>query len=121
MVVTERVDLGEGAKALRALLAEHRLDAPVVGDAVFADLALNRLQPLAHQFRRRRRELLEHRVPVFARLPAGVEHLVFDAHMSVMEGSLGVLPRRLMVADRDHFLARAALIDNDFPADACPT
>jgi len=36
---------------------------------------------------------------------AGVEALIFDSHMSVMEGSLGVLPRRLMVADDD--LARA--------------
>lgn len=36
---------------------------------------------------------------------AGIESLVFDSHMSVMEGSLGVLPRRLMVADFD--LARA--------------
>jgi hypothetical protein len=36
---------------------------------------------------------------------AGVEALIFDNHMSVMEGSLGVLPRRLMVADED--LARA--------------
>ena len=32
---------------------------------------------------------------------AGVDVLVFDSHMSVMEGSLGVLPRRLMVADDD--------------------
>ncbi len=36
---------------------------------------------------------------------AGVEFMVFDSHMSVMEGSLGVLPRRLMVAD-DEFRAR---------------
>lgn len=30
---------------------------------------------------------------------AGIEAIVFDNHTSVMEGSLGVLPRRLMVAD----------------------
>lgn len=30
---------------------------------------------------------------------AGIETIVFDNHMSIMEGSLGVLPRRLMVAD----------------------
>ena len=36
-----------------------------------------------------------------------------DVHMSVLEGSIGVLPRRLMVRDRDLFLARAALRDND--------
>jgi len=31
----------------------------------------------------------------------------------VLEGSLGVLPRRLMVARRDAFRARAILRDND--------
>jgi hypothetical protein len=34
-----------------------------------------------------------------------------DVHMSVLEGSIGILPRRLMVADRDHFRARAILQD----------
>lgn len=38
-----------------------------------------------------------------------------DVHMSVLEGSLGILPRRLMVADRDHFRAAAVLRDNDVP------
>ena len=28
---------------------------------------------------------------------AGIEHLVVDQNMSVMEGSLGVLPRRILV------------------------
>lgn len=37
----------------------------------------------------------------------------FDVHMSVLEGSIGVLPRRLMVARRDAFRARAILRDND--------
>jgi hypothetical protein len=32
--------------------------------------------------------------------------------MSVLEGSVGILPRRLMVRDTDMFLARAALRDN---------
>jgi hypothetical protein len=32
--------------------------------------------------------------------------------MSVLEGSIGILPRRLMVADRDAFRARAVLRDN---------
>ena len=36
-----------------------------------------------------------------------------DVHMSVLEGSIGILPRRLMVRDEDVFLARAALRDND--------
>ena len=32
---------------------------------------------------------------------AGIEAVVFDTHTSVIEGSLGILPRRLMVADDD--------------------
>lgn len=36
-----------------------------------------------------------------------------DVHMSILDGSLGILPRRLMVRDRDHFMARAVLVDND--------
>ena len=43
-----------------------------------------------------------------------------DVHTSILQGSTFLLPRRLMVADRDHFMARAILIDNDFPPDACP-
>ena len=39
---------------------------------------------------------------------AGIETLLFDAHMSVMDGSIGALPRRLMVADDQ--LARAQKI-----------
>jgi hypothetical protein len=35
-----------------------------------------------------------------------------DVHMSVLEGSIGILPRRLMVRDRDLFRARAVLRDN---------
>ncbi len=37
----------------------------------------------------------------------------FDVHTSVLEGSLGVLPRRLMVGRADAFRARAILRDND--------
>lgn len=38
-----------------------------------------------------------------------------DVHMSVLEGSIGVMPRRLMVADEQLFRARAILRDNDVP------
>ena len=38
-----------------------------------------------------------------------------DVHMSVLEGSIGVLPRRLMVRDADFFRASAVLKDNDLP------
>ncbi|MBC7478876.1 MAG: DUF2007 domain-containing protein [Pseudorhodobacter sp.] len=50
----------------------------------------------------------------------GISVFEMDVHTSILEGSTFLLPRRLMVADRDHFMARAALIDNDFPMDACP-
>lgn len=42
----------------------------------------------------------------------GITAFALDQHMSVLEGSLGILPRRLMVADRDLFMARAILRDN---------
>ncbi|HRO14207.1 MAG TPA: DUF2007 domain-containing protein [Paracoccus sp. (in: a-proteobacteria)] len=42
----------------------------------------------------------------------GIPSFQFDQHMSVLEGSLGILPRRLMVADRDHFMASAILRDH---------
>ena len=35
-----------------------------------------------------------------------------DVHMSILDGSLGFLPQRLMVADRDLFLARSICRDN---------
>ncbi len=41
--------------------------------------------------------------------------LVFDSHMSVMEGSIGVLPRRLMVADWDLIRARKLLAEAEPP------
>ncbi|MFD1794560.1 DUF2007 domain-containing protein [Paracoccus aurantiacus] len=42
----------------------------------------------------------------------GIESYALDQHMSVLEGSIGVVPRRLMVADRDLFLAKAILRDH---------
>ena len=40
----------------------------------------------------------------------------FDVNTSIIEGSIGILPRRLMVADRDLFLAKAILKDNGIEA-----
>ena len=40
---------------------------------------------------------------------AGIHAVVFDSHMSIMDGSLGILPRRLMVGDGDYERARALL------------
>lgn len=44
----------------------------------------------------------------------GIEVFPVDVHMSVLEGGVGVLPRRLLIADRDLFMARAILKDNGF-------
>ena len=38
-----------------------------------------------------------------------IEMIVLDGHMSVMEGSVGAIPRRVMVADEDYDRARRAL------------
>ena len=35
-----------------------------------------------------------------------------DVHMSSLEGSVGVLPRRLLIKREDAFLARSVLRDN---------
>ncbi|MCV2867163.1 DUF2007 domain-containing protein [Defluviimonas sp. WL0002] len=35
-----------------------------------------------------------------------------DVHMSVLEGSIGMLPKRLMVREKDHFMANAILRDH---------
>jgi len=37
----------------------------------------------------------------------------FDVNSSILEGSIGILPRRLMVADYDHFEATVVMRDND--------
>ncbi len=42
----------------------------------------------------------------------GIDCFPIDVHMSALEGSIGVLPRRLMVRTRDHFQASAVLRDN---------
>jgi hypothetical protein len=42
---------------------------------------------------------------------AGIRHLVFDQNMSVLEGSLGMLPRRILVAENDAAAARRLLTD----------
>jgi hypothetical protein len=42
---------------------------------------------------------------------ADIPHVVLDQHMSVLEGSLGVLPRRVLVADDRAAEARKLLTD----------
>jgi Putative prokaryotic signal transducing protein len=42
---------------------------------------------------------------------AQIPHVLLDQNMSVLEGSIGVLPRRLLVAD-DHVAAARRLLDD---------
>ena len=48
----------------------------------------------------------------------GIESVVFDTHASVMDGSMGFLPRRLMVLDED--FARAEAVLREAVPDAMP-
>ena len=42
----------------------------------------------------------------------GIDCFVMDVHMSVLEGGIGLFPKRLLVAERDVFRAWAILADN---------
>jgi hypothetical protein len=42
---------------------------------------------------------------------AAIEATVLDTHTSILEGSVGAIPRRLMVADEDFARARVLLDD----------
>jgi|TARA_R110000787_G_scaffold42314_3_gene104064 hypothetical protein len=42
----------------------------------------------------------------------------FDVNMSILDGSIGILPRRVMVADRDLFMARAVMRDAEIEISA---
>jgi hypothetical protein len=42
---------------------------------------------------------------------AGIEAFVLDNHTSIVEGSIGAIPRRLMVATGDHGRARLLLAE----------
>ena len=45
----------------------------------------------------------------------GIETFEMDVNMSILEGGIGLFPRRLMVRERDHFAARVVMADNDIP------
>lgn len=53
-------------------------------------------------------------VPFVQALLSGedIDCVVLDVNMSILEGSLGILPRRVMVREEDLFRARAILRDN---------
>ena len=40
---------------------------------------------------------------------SGIDSLILDHHTSLVEGSIGAIPRRLVVAERDYRRARALL------------
>lgn len=42
----------------------------------------------------------------------GIRYYVLGENMAVLEGSIGIFPRRLMVAKEDAFVAAAVLRDN---------
>lgn len=42
---------------------------------------------------------------------ANIHHLLLDSNMSILEGSLGVIPRRILVHEDDNSAARRLLID----------
>jgi hypothetical protein len=41
----------------------------------------------------------------------GISPVVFDQHMSILDGSIGALPRRLMVEDAEYPVAKRILIE----------
>lgn len=71
---------------------------------------------------RRMKELTRSNDPVFlswARTflaDSGIATIVLDGHTSIIEGSAGAIPRRLMVADSDHQRALSLLRDATEPS-----
>ena len=45
---------------------------------------------------------------------ANIEHLIVDQNMSVLEGSIGIFPRRILVGDDELAKARRLLTDAGF-------
>jgi hypothetical protein len=71
------------------------------------------------------RELISVNEPVFlswivATLASeGIEAIVFDTNMSILEGSVSAIPRRVMVVEADYARARRILVESgELPADA---
>jgi Putative prokaryotic signal transducing protein len=68
------------------------------------------------------RELIRTNDPVLLNLveyllgEAGIAVVILDSNMSVLEGSLGMLPRRVMVAEDHEIYARQLLCEADLGA-----
>jgi hypothetical protein len=45
----------------------------------------------------------------------GIDCFQMDVNMSVLEGGIGIFPRRMMVRDEDYEAALRAMRDNDIP------
>lgn len=45
---------------------------------------------------------------------AGIEHLIVDQNMSVLEGSIGIFPRRILVGEDELSAARRLLAEAGF-------
>jgi hypothetical protein len=45
----------------------------------------------------------------------GIDCFELDVNMSILEGGIGIFPRRIMVAEADFWRARIALEDNGLP------
>lgn len=48
----------------------------------------------------------------------GIEPFELDVNMSVLEGSIGILPRRMMVREADWARARQVMAENNVPFDS---
>jgi len=45
---------------------------------------------------------------------AGISHMIADQNMSVLEGSIGIFPRRILVEESEFAAARRLLTDAGF-------
>ena len=51
---------------------------------------------------------------------AGINHMVVDQNMSIMEGSIGIFPRRILVREDEAQVARRLLEDAGFGSELRP-
>jgi Putative prokaryotic signal transducing protein len=51
---------------------------------------------------------------------ADIAHMVVDQNMSIMEGSIGIFPRRILVADDEAAAARRLLTEAGFADELRP-
>ena len=51
---------------------------------------------------------------------ARIEHVVVDQNMSVLEGSIGIFPRRILVGDDENAAARRLLAEAGFAHELRP-